>query len=174
MKPEANAEIRFMLKRNVTQTVLFVIFFSVGAASLGSAVLCEDLVQYYQNKRSLKAAQESLARLESLNTDYDVLLHLQAEDPNFVKRLAPTTPGSESEDANTVYPRATPEELAAARRALMTDPEKLVAEPVLPEWLSRCSEPLQRIVLFISGIVLIITSLVCFEPKKKNSETETD
>ena len=163
-----------MPKSNFTQAILFVIFFSVGAASLGSAVLCEDLIQYYQNKRSLKAAHESLARLESLNTDYDVLLHLQAEDPNFVRRLAPVTPGPESEDANIVYPRATPEELAAARRALMADPDQQVPEPVLPEWLSRCSEPRRRIVLFISGIVLIITSLVCFEPKKKSSETKID
>jgi hypothetical protein len=163
-----------MARRNITQTILFVIFFSVGAASLGSAVLCEDLVQYYQNKRSLKAAQESVARLESLNTDYDVLLHLQAEDPNFVRRLAPVTPGSETEDANTVYPRATPEELAAARRALMTAPEQQVPEPVLPGWLSRCSEPRSRLILFISGIVLILTSLICFQPKKRISETEID
>lgn len=163
-----------MPKRSVTQTVLFIIFFSIGAASLGSAVLCEDLIQYYKNKRELKAEQETLVRLESLNTDYDVLLHFQAEDPNFIKRLAPVTPETESEDANIVYPRATPEELAAARRALMADPEQEAPEPVLPEWLSRCSKPKSRLVLFISGIVLIITSLVCFEPKKKNIETETD
>ncbi len=157
-----------MLKRKVTRTVLFVIFFSVGAASLGSAVLCEDLVQYYRNKRTLKAAQESLARLESLNNDYDVLLHLLEEDPNLVKRLAPATPGSETEDANTVYPRATAEQLAAARRALTADPKQHIVEPVIPEWLSRCSEPRRRMVLFISGIVLILTSLICFEPKKEN------
>lgn len=157
-----------MLKRNVIRTVLFVIFFSVGAASLGSAVLCEDLVQYYHNRRTLKAAQESLARLESLNNDYDVLLHLVAEDPNFVKRLAPATPGSETEDANTVYPRATAEQLAAARRALTADPKQQVIEPVIPGWLSRCSEPRRRMILFISGIVLILTSLICFEPKKEN------
>lgn len=163
-----------MPKSNVTQTILFVIFFSVGAASLGSAVLCEDLIQYYQNKRKLKTEQESVARLESLNTDYDMLLHLHAEDPNLVKRLAPDIPGSESEDANTVYPRATPQELVAAHRALMTDLDQQSPEPVLPKWLSRCSNPISRLVLFISGIVLIITSLVCFEPKKKNSETESD
>jgi hypothetical protein len=161
-----------MLRRNVIQAILFVIFFSVGAASLGGAVLCEDLVQYYRNKRTLKAAQESLARLESLNADYDVLLHLLAEDPNLIKRLAPVTAGSETEDANTVYPRATTEQLAAARRALTTDPKQQVIEPVIPGWLSRCSEPRRRMILFISGIVLILTSLICFEPKKKNNELE--
>jgi hypothetical protein len=161
-----------MLKRNVIQAVLFVIFFSVGAASLGGSVLCEDLVQYYQRKWSLKISQESVVRLESLNSDYDVLLHLLTEDPNLIKRLAPVTAGSETEDANTVYPRATAEQLAAARRALAADSEQHQVEPVIPGWLSRCSEPRRRLILFISGIVLILTSLICFEPKKKSRELE--
>ncbi|MGB2865691.1 MAG: hypothetical protein WBC05_20335, partial [Sedimentisphaerales bacterium] len=86
--------------------ILFILFFSIGAASLSSSVLCDDLIQYYQNKQFLREAQESLDRLESLNTDYDVLLERLEEDPNLViDRLAPATLGTQSEDPNTVYPR---------------------------------------------------------------------
>lgn len=144
---------------------MFFLFFSIGAASLSSSILCDDLIQYYQNKQLLKTAQESLERLESLNTDYDVLLGRLEEDPNLViDRLAPATFGTESEDPNTVYPRARSRQLAAARKALMEESNGQSAEAAMPQWLRRCSEPRNRMLLFISGVVLVLISFVSFRP----------
>jgi hypothetical protein len=151
---------------NVIRMILFVIFFSIGTASLGISILCDDLVQYYRNKRLLKVTQQSLNRLESLNTDYDVLLEQLKNDPNLIKRLAPATLGTEPEDANAVYPRVTDEQLAAVHRALEQDPNDLSAGPMLPEWLTRCSEPRRRITLFIAGSFLILISFTCFFPSR--------
>ncbi len=154
-----------MQGRKVIQAILFFLFFSIGAASLSSSILCDDLVQYYQNKQLLRAAQESLGRLESLNTDYDVLLERLREDPNLVvERLAPATLGTETDDPNTVYPRAKSQQLAAARKALMEESNGESAEAALPQWLRRCSEPRNRILLFVSGVVLVLISFVCFRP----------
>jgi len=161
-----------MQGRNVIRMILFVIFFSIGAASLGVSILCDDLVQYYRNRQLLKVTQQSLDRLESLNTDYDALLEQMEKDPNFVKRLAPATLGTEPEDTNAVYPRATPEQLAAARKALMEDPNDQSAGPMLPEWLTRCSEPRRRITLFIAGSFLILISFTCFTPVRKSPTKE--
>jgi hypothetical protein len=158
-----------MQGRNIIRAILFVLFFSIGAGSLSISILCDDLVQYYQNTEHLRAAQESLDRLKSLNTDYDVLLERLQSDPNLVKRLAPATLGPEHQDANTVYPRATAEQLAAARRALIAERNRESAEPVMPEWLRRCSEPRRRIMLFVCGAVLILTSFICFGPAKAGS-----
>ena len=145
---------------------MFFLFFSIGAASLSSSILCDDLIQYYQNKQLLRTTQESLDRLESLNTDYDVLLERLNEDPNLVvDRLAPATFGTQSEDPNTVYPRATSRQLAAARKALMEESNREPAEVTMPQWLSRCSEPRNRMLLFISGVVLVLISFVCFRPQ---------
>lgn len=156
---------KVMQGRTVIQAILFFSFFSVGAASLSSSVLCDDLIQYYQNKQLLRKAQESLDRLESLNTDYDVLLKLLEEDPNLViDRLAPATLGTESRDPNTVYPRATSRQLAAARKALMEESYREAPEVQMPQWLRRSSEPRNRILLFISGVVLVLISFVCFRP----------
>lgn len=156
-----------MQGRKVIQAVLFFLFFSIGAASLSSSILCDDLIQYYQNKQLLRTAQESLERLESLNTDYDVLLERLEEDPNLViDRLAPATFGTESEDPNTVYPRARSRQLAAARKALMEESNGQSAEAAMPQWLRRCSEPRNRILMFISGVVLVLISFVCFRPAK--------
>jgi hypothetical protein len=154
-----------MQGRAVIQTVLFFLFFSIGAASLSSSILCDDLIRYYQNKQLLRTAQDSLNRLESLNTDYDVLLKRLEEDPNLVvERLAPVTFGTESEDPNTVYPRATSQQLAAARKALMEESNRKPAEVDMPQWLKRCSELRNRILLFTSGVVLVLVSFVCFRP----------
>jgi hypothetical protein len=162
-----------MQGRAVIQAVLFFLFFSIGAASLSSSILCDDLIRYYQNKQFLKTAQDSLSRLESLNTDYDVLLKRLEEDPNLVvDRLAPATFGTESEDPNTVYPRATSQQLAAARKALMEESNREPAEVEMPQWLSRCCEPRNRILLFVSGVVLVLISFVCFRPAQQAYEKQ--
>jgi hypothetical protein len=166
-----------MQGRNVIRAVLFVLFFSVGTASLSSSILCDDLVRYYQNKESLAEAKESLKRLKSLNDEYDILLKRLRDDPNLiVERLAPATLGPDPNfhDPNTVYPRATAEQLAAARRALIKDPNDEVRAraptQALPRWLSRCSEPRRRTMLLVCGAVLILTSFVCFRPPKQTVE----
>lgn len=162
-----------MQGRKVIQAVLFILFFSIGAASLSSSVLFDDLILYYQNKQFLRAAQKSLDRLKSLNADYDVLLERLEEDPNLVvERLAPATLGTEHEDANTVYPRARSRQLAAARKALMEESNGQSAEAPMPQWLKRCSEPRNRILLFISGVVLVLISFVCFRPAQQAYEKE--
>ena len=145
--------------------VLFILFFSIGAASLSSSILCDDLIQYYQNKQLLREEKKTLVRLKSLNADYDVLLERLEEDPNMVvDRLAPATLGTKAEDANTVYPRARSQQLAAARKALMEESNGQSAEPAMPQWLKRCSEQRNRLLLFISGVVLVLVSFVCFRP----------
>ena len=162
-----------MQGRKFIQAVVFFLFFSIGAASLSSSVLCDDLIQYYQYKQLLGEAQESLERLESLNTDYDILLERLNEDPNLVvDRLAPATFGTESEDPNTVYPRATSWQLAAARKALMEETNREPAEVAMPHWLRRCSEPRNRILLFVSGVVLVLISFVCFRPAQQAYEKQ--
>ena len=161
-----------MQRRNFIRMILFVVFFSIGAASLGISILCDDIVQLYRNKRLLNVTQQSLNRLESLNTDYDVLLEQLEKDPNLIKRLAPATLRTKPEDANAVYPRATPEQLAAARKALAQDPNEQSEGPMLPNWLTRCSEPRRRITLFIAGSFLVLISFTCFAPTKKPPEKE--
>ncbi len=155
-----------MQGRKFIQAVLFFLFFSIGAASLSSSVLCDDLIKHYQYKQRLREEHASLGRLESLNADYDALLKRLEEDPNLVvDRLAPATFGTESDDPNTVYPRATSRQLAAARTALMEESSRKPAEVAMPQWLRRSSEPRNRMLLFISGVVLVLISFVCFRPE---------
>jgi cell division protein FtsB len=156
-------ENRDMQRQNVIRTILFVFFFSIGAATVGGSILCNDLVQYYRDKQLLKTAQQYLEKLRSLNTDYDRLLNRLEKDPNLVKRLAIATLGTKPEDANTIYPKATIEQLIAARKALENISQDQ-NEPKMPRWLTRCSDPHRRVVLFLAGAGLVLVSFICFAP----------
>ncbi len=157
-----------MQGRNVIRAILFVVFFSAGAGSLSVSILCDDLVQHYRNAELVAAAEESLAKLKSLNADYDAVIEMlrsDPNDPNSVKHLALVTLGPERRDPNTAYPRATADQLAAARRVLAAHSEEQAsakAGSIMPGWLERCSEPRRKLTLFVCGVVLVLTSLVCF------------
>jgi hypothetical protein len=142
--------------------LLFVLFFSAGAVALGSAVLCDDLIQYCQNRQLVQEAQLSIERLESLNQEYDALLADLERDPNLLKRIAPATLGTEPADPCAIYPKAKARELAFARKALLEQAGRTPARAAVPGWLERCSEPRRRIALFIAGAGLVLISLVFF------------
>lgn len=161
-----------MRRQNILRTLLFVVFFSIGAAALSGSILCGDLLRYYHNKQLLKAAEESLRRLESLNTDYEALLQQLEKDPNLVKRIAPATLGTEPEDKETVYPKVTLQQLAAARKALTEDSNQQPIKPVMPDWITRCSEPPQRTILFLAGALLILISFIWFGCTRQRSQDE--
>ena len=156
-----------MRKHNVLGMLFFAVFFSVGAAAVSGAVLYDDLLEYYTNRQLLRSAEESLRRLESLNADYDALLRQLWQDPNLVERIAPVAVGAERTQQDTVNPIVTPADLDAARRALTEDSGQGASEPVIPRWLSRCSQPRQRITLFLSGAFLILLSFMWFGPKER-------
>lgn len=156
-----------MKKQKVIRAILFVVFFSIGATALTGAILCDDLHAYYQNKLLLKTSQVAADKLESLNTDYDILLEQLQQDPNLAERIAPATLGTESESADTINPSAKAEQLAAARKALTKSPNQQLSVSEIPEWLTRCSEPRRRIALFLAGAFLIIISFVWFDSAKQ-------
>jgi len=147
----------------------FVLFFSVGAAVLSATVLCDDLLDYYYNKSLLNQAEANLKKLETLGTDYDEVLGQLEGNPKELVRLAPATLGVEPNEPNTAYPRATADKLAAARRALMGEPNEVIADLGIPPWLGLCCQWPRRHILFISGATLVLISFIFFGPTRKPS-----
>jgi len=91
-----------MQRQGIFQLLFFAVFFSVGAAALGGAVLCDDFIQYCRNTSLLQEAEASVKQLESLNGEYDALLQELEKDPELLKRIVPVTLGTEPNDPNTV------------------------------------------------------------------------
>jgi hypothetical protein len=154
-----------MQGQGVLHFLFFVVFFSVGAAALGGAVLCDDLIVYRRNQQLIRDAERSLERLRSLNSEYDALLEQLEKNPDLLRRIAPATLGTEPEDPNAIYPSVKARELALARKALVDQAGEDAAEAATPKWLERCSEPTRKMGLFVAGAGLILISLVFFIPK---------
>ena len=154
-----------MNKSEIIRIAFFILFFSIGASALGLSVLSDDLVRYYRDVKLRESAQQAKEKLEILNEDYGSILKNLDEDPNYIKRIAPIVSGSEYRDPNAIFPKETAREMAAARKAF-EDPNEEAAEPVMPVWLSRSSQPQKRKILFFCGVALILISFVCFRPVK--------
>jgi hypothetical protein len=146
------------------------VFFIVGVVSIATSCLFPDLMQYYRDRQILNSLEESIDKLESLNSQYDTLLKNLEKDPNLLSRVAPAVLGTEPLDSNAVYPKATAEELSAAKKALEETSQQKSAKTEVPKWLIRLSEPRRRLALFIAGAALILLSFICFgyRPKKTN------
>jgi ABC-type Fe3+-siderophore transport system permease subunit len=163
----APADFFAMRSERVIQVVVFVVFFGIGAAALSATVLCDEILEYFHNRGLLKQAEANLRKLESLDADYDALLHQLNGDPCQVARLAPATLGIGPNDPNTVYPRATIDKLAAARRALSEEPNEPTDAQATPSWLNLCCRWPRRHILFFCGAALVLISFVFFGPTKR-------
>jgi len=155
-----------MRGQDILRTLLFVIFFSVGAAALSGAVLFGDLLSYCENKELLDSSEESLEKLRSLNADYDALLKQVQEEPELIDRIARATFGTGPEDANTAYPKVAPEQLDAARRALMEATQQRRPVSVARRWVERLSRPWRRVAVFLCGAALVLVSFMFFSSKR--------
>jgi len=171
--PSANT-VGVMPTQNLLRTLLFVVFSGIGAAALSGAVICDDLLDYYRNKQLLNSAADSLEQLESLNADYDALIKALQEDPNLIDRIVRATLGTKRESEDTIYPKLTPEQLDAARKALTEDSDPLLDEPEIPRWIVRCSEPRRRKMLFAAGAILILIPFVFFTSNKHADNAEVE
>ena len=163
-----------MLKENILRTFLFVVFFSIGAATLTAAILAKDLYRYYYNKSVLKSEEQTLIKLKDLDNDYDMLLKQLEKDPELIKRLGPATFGTKPQKEDTAFPIAKARQLDAAKRALTEKTSQKPVEPDIPNWVTRCNRPVKRVMVFICGSALILISLVCFIPIKQTSERPPD
>lgn len=148
---------------NIINAILFVLFFSIGAAILSVSVLSEEWVRLCQNKGIVRRAEQDIEKLEQLNEDYRILLEYIDSDPNFAERLAGPVLGTESNDPNTTRLKGTPRQLDAARIAL-AEPQKETKNDV-PDWLKRCND--NRLVLFICGAVLTLIAFLFFSGKNR-------
>ena len=152
------------------RTILFMLFFIVGAGSLTAVLLYPDLVQHYAKKRHYKSLQAFNVHLEKLNDEYDILTHQLQTDPNLIERLRIAILGEEPDTTDTAYPKPTAEQLAVAKQVLEKQTQNQPPQADLPKWVTRCQNPALRTTLFIAGVALVLISFTCFHAPKKHTE----
>lgn len=152
----------------ITKTVLFIVFFTIGIAAVAVAALINDFNRYYLVKIQLHNTKLTNEKIQKLIDGYGEMIKSIEADPHIVERLAPATLGVEPNAPETAFPKASRKELLAAQRALIAAAPPLPPEPVLPEWLKRCSNPLLRKILFFAGAALVLVSFTCFNVRKED------
>ncbi len=152
------------------RTILFAVFFIVGAGALTAVLLYPDLIERYEKKRHDKVLQDHTAHLEKLITEYDMLSHQLRTDPNLVERIRIATLGEETDTTDTAYPKPTAEQLAVAKQVLEKQTQNQPPQADLPKWIIRCQNPALRATLFVAGVALILISFTCFHAPKKHTE----
>ena len=159
-----------MKRYTFLRTILFVVFFLVGASALTAVFLYPDLIERYEKKRHDKVLQDHTAHLEKLNDEYDILTHQLQTDPNLIERLRIAILGEEPDTTDTAYPKPTAEQLAVAKQVLEKQTQNQPPQADLPKWVTRCQNPALRTTLFIAGVALVLISFTCFHAPKKHTE----
>ena len=147
----------------ILRYLLFCIFFAAGAGAVALSILIDpEITNYYQSRLQLRRVEERNVRMERLIDQYDGQIRLLESDPNLLAKLQAFTFGYEPDIEGVILPKASKEELAAAKAALFAELDAQSQEQLVPQWVHRCAEPKNRKVLFVAGCGLLIITFIFF------------
>lgn len=148
----------------VLRFVFFCIFFAIGSAAMTLGILAGEINDYYHSKDLLTATQQQIENIKTLTAQYDAQLHQIQKDPNILSRLKLVTIGEKPHARDTVFPKAS--ELDAAAAALLEDQQNTQEPPAVPQWTKRISHTNTRKALFGAGAILVLLAFVFFGTPK--------
>ncbi|MCD6393014.1 MAG: hypothetical protein J7M40_05855 [Planctomycetes bacterium] len=147
----------------ILRYLLFCIFFTAGAAAIALSILIDpDIRDYYRNRLQLRQVEEGNVRMERLIAQYDAQIQQLERDPNLLGKLQTFTFGHEPDIEGVILPRASKEELAAAKEALFAELDEQKDAQLIPQWVHRCAQTNNRRILFVAGCGLILITFIFF------------
>ena len=162
------------MTRNVAvlRFVFFCLFFAIGSGAMTLAILAGEINDYYRSKDLLAVTQRQIENIKNLTAQYDAQLRQIEKNPNTLSRLRQVTLGEKPHAEDTVFPRAS--ELDAAAAALFEDRQTPQLSPAVPRWPQRISHTKTRKALFLAGAILILLAFVFFGTQKPASVLKSD
>ncbi len=147
----------------ILRYLLFCIFFTAGAGAIALSILIDpEISNYYQNRLQLRQAEEGNVRMERLIAQYDAQIQQIERDPNLLGKLETFTFGHEPDSEGVILPKASKEELAAAKEALFAELDEQKDAQLIPQWVHRCGQTNNRRILFVAGCGLIVVTFIFF------------
>ncbi len=147
----------------ILRYLLFCIFFTAGASAIALSILIDpEIRNYYQSRLQLRQVEEGNVRMERLITQYDAQIQQLERDPNLLTKLQAFTFGHEPDSEGVILPKASEEQLAAAKEALFAELNKQKGAQLVPQWVHRCARTNNRRILFIAGCGLIVVTFIFF------------
>ena len=155
--------------------VLFCVFFAVGTAAIALSIQADEIQNLYKSKDILAKTLADNEKIIALEKDNDALVKHILENPEVLDRLKRVTLGEEPQAEDTIFPKVSHQQLAAAGQALFDNLESAPPELSIPQWVLRCAEPKSRMILFYCGAALILVAFVFFgTPTKKRIPTHNE
>ncbi|RKY09422.1 MAG: hypothetical protein DRP66_02320 [Planctomycetota bacterium] len=163
----------------ILRYLLFCIFFTAGAGAVALSILIDpEISNYYQSRLQLRQVEEGNVRVKRLIAQYDAQIQQIEMDPNLLGKLQRFTFGHEPDLDGAILPKASEEELAAAKTALFAELNNQKGARLVPQWVHRCARTNNRRVLFVSGCGLLVITFIFFgaprrhrPPRRKPDET---
>ncbi len=147
----------------ILRYLLFCIFFAAGAGAVALSILIDpEISKHYHSRPQLRQIEKGNVRMERLIAQYDAQIQQLESDPNLLAKLQTLAFGHEPDLEGVILPRASKEELAAAKEALFAELDAQSQEQLVPQWVHRCAQPKNRKVLFVAGCGLLIITFIFF------------
>ena len=140
----------------------FCVFFACGIGAIVLAIRCDEVADYYKSRDLLNRIRADNERIRQLDSDYQSQMQQIQQDPNVILRLEHIALGSEPNADGIAFPRASQEQLAAAKRVFYEGLQFSEGVDAVPKWVRRCSEPRFRYGLFFAGAGLILITFMFF------------
>ncbi len=159
-----------MAKRSaILRYLLFCIFFTAGAGAVALSILIDpEISNYYQSRLQLRQVEEGNVRMERLIAQYDAHIQQLERDPNLLANLRTFTFGHEPDLEGVILPKASEEELAAAKEALFAELDEQKDAQLIPQWVHRCGKANNRRILFVAGCGLIVITFIFFGTPRRH------
>lgn len=139
---------------------LFCVFFTAGAGAIAIALLAEEIQTYYHNKQTLYELQQAGKKIEVLTEQYTAQIEQIRRDPEILKKLQWAVLGREPNEADTVFPRVSDQELSHYMAVMEASRER--PPSITPAWVQRSNQPNFRYGLFFAGTGLVLITFIFF------------
>ena len=102
----------------IIRAILFCIFLAVGIGAIAFSIIVGEINEYYTSRDALVKLEADNERLKKLSTEYDLQIEQATADPEILERLKRVTLGEQPESEDTVYPKASRQDIAAAEAVM--------------------------------------------------------
>jgi hypothetical protein len=157
---------------DIMRLFLFMISSAIGISAVAMAFLAPEWKGLYQLNAAVQLTEHNNQKIESIIKDHQELTARINADPNILRRIAPVTLGIDPCEPNQPSVEITDDTLCLAKSVLRQQDREDSDNSKAPEWLVRCTDDNNRIVLFSAGAGLIVVSFACFGKKRGNRKAK--
>jgi hypothetical protein len=145
---------------------LFCIFLGVGIGAIVFSIVVDEINDYYTSRDALVKLEADNERLKKLIEEYDLQLAQASADPEILERLKRVTLGEQPESEDTVYPKATKQDIAVAEAVILAGQHTENHDDPFRNILDRCMQERIRLSLFVAGAGLVLLTFLFFGAKR--------